>query len=177
MQTLEDIKNSIPDFAKDTRLNFSSIIINSDHNNELVFGCAYACSLSLGNATIAKIFENECKSKFSDDFVESIKSTVAIMTMNNTWYKYRDAMPSMEMKVGPQKLRVNIMGTHAGLDKLLFESISLCISAVNGCQFCVKAHSQLLIDEGKSKDYILQIGRIASVMVSAEKSISMSKGV
>ena len=99
------------------------------------------------------------------------------MTMNNTWYKYRDAMPSMEMKVGPQKLRVNIMGTHAGLDKLLFESISLCISAVNGCQFCVKAHSQLLIDEGKSKDYILQIGRIASVMVSAEKSISMIEEV
>ena len=59
MQTLEDIKNSIPDFAKDIRLNFSSIIINSDHNNELVFGCAYACSLSLDNVTIAKIFENE----------------------------------------------------------------------------------------------------------------------
>ena len=77
------------------------------------------------------------------------------------------------MKVGSQKLRVNVMGTHAGLDKLLFESISLCISAVNSCQFCVKAHSQLLIDEGKTKDYVLEIGRIASVMVAAERSISM----
>tara|TARA_E500000178_G_C16652797_1_gene587156 strand:- start:46 stop:333 length:288 start_codon:yes stop_codon:yes gene_type:complete len=95
MQTLEDIKNSIPDFAEDIRLNFSSNIMNSDHDNELVFGCAYACSLSIGNVKIAKIFENECRSKISDDFVKSIKSTVAIMTMNNTWYKYRDSMPSI----------------------------------------------------------------------------------
>ena len=175
MQTLEDIKNSIPDFAKDIRLNFSSVIINSSHEYDLVYGCAYACSLSLGNVTIAKIFENECRSKISDDFVRSVKSIVSIMTMNNTWYKYRDAMPSMEMKVGPQKLRVNIMGTHADLDKLLFESISLCVSAVNGCQFCVKSHSQLLIDKGKSKDYVLEIGRIASVIVSTEKSIGMSE--
>ena len=177
MQTLEDIKNSIPDFAKDIRLNFSSVIINSSHEYDLVYGCAYACSLSLDNVTIAKIFENECRSKISDDFVRSVKSIVSIMTMNNTWYKYRDAMPSMEMKVGPQKLRVNVMGTYAGLDKLLFESISLCISTVNNCQFCVKAHSQLLIDEGMTKDYVLEIGRIASVMVSAEKSIGMNEKV
>ena len=35
------------------------------------------------------------------------------------WYKYRDAMPSVEMKVGSQKLRVNIMRNYAGLDKIL----------------------------------------------------------
>tara|TARA_B110000438_G_C15693601_1_gene597882 strand:+ start:58 stop:594 length:537 start_codon:yes stop_codon:yes gene_type:complete len=175
MQTLEDIKNSIPEFAKDIKLNFSSVIMNSTHEDNLVYGCAYACSLSLGNVAIAKIFEEECRSKLSDDFVNSIKSTVSIMTMNNTWYKYRDAMPSIKMKVGPQKLRVNVMGNHAGLDKLLFESISLCVSAINGCQFCVKAHSQLLIDEGKSKDYVLEIGRIASVIASVEKSIEINK--
>jgi alkyl hydroperoxide reductase subunit D len=175
MQTLEDIKNSIPDFAKDIRLNFSSVIINSSHDDDLVYGCAYACSLSLGNMNIAKIFEDECRSKISDSFVNSVKSIVSIMAMNNVWYKYRDAMPSMEMKVGPQKLRVNVMGTYAGLDKLLFESISLCISAVNGCQFCVKSHSQLLIDEGKTKNYVFEIGRIASVILAAEKSIVMNE--
>ena len=59
MQTLEDIKNSIPDFAKDIKLNFSSIILNSSHEDDLVFGCAYACSLSLGNITIAKILKSK----------------------------------------------------------------------------------------------------------------------
>ena len=177
MGTIEELKNSIPDFAKDVRLNFSSIIMNSTYEDELIYGCAYASSLSIGNKEFSKIFENECSIRLSKNFVESIKSTVAIMTMNNMWYKYRDAMPSVEMKVGPQKLRVNIMGNYAGLNKILFESISLCVSAINGCKFCIKAHSQLLIDEDKSKDYVFTIGRIASVIVAAEKSIKINKGL
>ena len=48
------------------------------------------------------------------------------MTLNNAWYKYRDSMPNGEMKMAPQRMRVNVMANHAGLDKILFESISLC---------------------------------------------------
>ena len=33
--TLNDLKNSIPDFAKDVKLNFSSLIINSEYDEEL----------------------------------------------------------------------------------------------------------------------------------------------
>ena len=43
-------------------------------------------------------------------------------------------MPSAEMKVSAQRMRVNIMGSYAGLSKVLFESISLCVSAINGCK-------------------------------------------
>ena len=78
------------------------------------------------------------------------------------------------MKTAAQRMRVNIMRDHAGLNKILFESISLCISAVNGCTFCVKAHSNLLLDNGKSKDYVLNIGRIASVIVATDKAIKMN---
>ena len=34
MNNVEDIKNSIPDFAKDIRLNFSSIIMNSVYEDD-----------------------------------------------------------------------------------------------------------------------------------------------
>ena len=55
--TLNDLKNSIPDFAKDVKLNFSSLIINSEYDEELVYGCAYASSLAIGDNHIASIFE------------------------------------------------------------------------------------------------------------------------
>ena len=35
------------------------------------------------------------------------------MTLNNVWYKYREAMPNNEMKMAPQKMRVNIMREYA----------------------------------------------------------------
>lgn len=171
--TINDLKNSIPDFAKDIKLNLSSLIINSDYDEELVYGCAYASSLVLGDEKIINVFENECSIRFESEFIESVKSTVTIMTLNNVWYKYRDSMPHTEMKMAPQKMRVNVMANHAGLDKILFESISLCVSAINGCTFCVKAHSDLLLDNGETKEYIYNIGRIASVMTALSKVYSI----
>ena len=90
------------------------------------------------------------------------------MTLNNVWYKYREAMPNNEIRWLPQKMRVNIMREYAG-----FYINYLCISAVNGCQFCVTAHSELLLNNGKSKDYVLNIGRIASTIVAVSKALSI----
>ena len=77
------------------------------------------------------------------------------------------------MKMAPQKMRVNVMANHAGIDKILFESLSLCVSAINGCTFCVKAHSDLLLDNGETKDYIYNVGRIASVIAALSKAIAI----
>ena len=74
--TLNDLKNSIPDFAKDVKLNFSSLIINSEYDEELVYGCAYASSLAIGDNHIASIFEEECRNRFGGEFIESVKATV-----------------------------------------------------------------------------------------------------
>ena len=171
--TIDDLKNGVPEFAKDIKLNLSSLIINSEYEEELVYGCAYASSLAIGNKKISDVFEQECSERFGLEFIKSVKATVVIMTLNNVWYKYRDSMPTTEMKMAPQKMRVNAMANHAGLEKILFESLSLCISAINGCTFCVKAHSDLLLDNGKTKEYIFNIGRIASVITSLSKAYSI----
>tara|TARA_Y100001970_G_C14182115_1_gene830398 strand:+ start:624 stop:1145 length:522 start_codon:yes stop_codon:yes gene_type:complete len=171
--TFDELKNNIPEFAKDVKLNFSSLIKNSEFNDDLVYGCAYASALALGDKMLSNIFEQECEKRFGIGFVESVKSTVVIMTLNNTWYKYRDSMPNSEMKMAPQRMRVNVMANHAGLDKILFESLSLCISAINGCMFCIKAHSDLLIKNDKTNDFVFNIGRIASVISALSKAVSL----
>ena len=171
--TLNDLKNSIPDFAKDVKLNLSSLVMNSEYDEELVYGCAYASSLAIGDKDIASVFEEECRNRFGSEFNESVKATVTVMSLNNVWYKYRDSMPTTEMKMAPQKMRVNIMANHAGLEKILFESLSLCVSAINGCTFCVKAHSDLLLENDKTKEYVFNIGRIASVISSVSKAFSL----
>ena len=171
--TFDELKNSIPEFAKDVKLNFSSLIKNSDFDDDLVYGCAYASALALNDKILSNAFEQECEKRFGIDFVESVKSTVVIMTLNNTWYKYRDSMPNSEMKMAPQRMRVNVMANHAGLDKILFESLSLCISSINGCMFCIKAHSDLLLKNDKNNDFVFNIGRIASVISALSKAISL----
>jgi len=173
MMTIIDLKENLPNFAKDIRLNLSSLIINSEEDDRLVYGCAYSSALASGNKTLIDIFHNECSIRFDNEFIESVKSTVTIMTLNNIWYKYREAMPNDELRMAPQKMRVNVMRDYAGLDMGLFESLSLCVSAVNGCKFCVSAHSDLLLNNGKTKDYVLNIGRIASTVLATSKAISI----
>ncbi len=171
--TLNDLKNNIPDFAKDVKLNFSSLIINSEYDEELVYGCAYASSLAIGDNNITSVFEEECRNRFGRGFIKSVKATVVLMALNNVWYKFRDSMTTTEMKMAPQKMSVNIMANHAGLDKIFFESLSLCVSAINGCSFCVKVHSDLLLENEKTKEYVFNIGRIASVISSLSKAFSL----
>ncbi len=173
MMTVNDLKDHIPDYAKDIKLNLSTLIINSDQDEKLVYGCAYASALAIGNKMVSDVFQGECMTRFDDDFVTAVKSTVTIMTLNNIWYKYREAMPNDEMKMAPQKMRVNVMRDHAGLDMELFESLSLCISSVNGCKFCVSAHSDLLLSHGKTKDFVLNIGRISATVVALSKTMSI----
>ena len=80
--SLNDLKNSIPEFAKDVKLNLSSLIINSEYEEELVYGCAYASSLAIGDKHIADVFEEECKNRFGPEFILSVKATVTVMALN-----------------------------------------------------------------------------------------------
>ena len=151
MNNVEDIKNSIPDFAKDIRLNFSSIIMNSVYEDDLTYGCAYACALSLNDKKLSKALENECRNRVSEDFVLSIKSAVSIMSLNNIWYSYRDSMPSTEMKVSAQRMRVNIMGSYAGLSKVLLNQFHFVLAQLMDANFVLNLILNYLLMKIKPK--------------------------
>ena len=166
---LGELIDDIPQFAIDLKSNISSLFLNSEFDEKLVYGCGYASSLAIGDKHLATIFEEECNARFSPDFIESIKSIVTFISLNNVWYTFRDSMSIAEMKMAPQKLKADIMANNAGLDKILFESLSLCVSTINGCNFCIKVHSDHLLEHDKTKEYVRNIGRIASVISSLSK--------
>jgi len=55
------------------------------------------------------------------------------------------------------------------MGKEFFELMSLAISAVNGCEMCVTAHENSLMELGSSEERVFDAVRIASVVVSATK--------
>jgi AhpD family alkylhydroperoxidase len=55
------------------------------------------------------------------------------------------------------------------LGKEFFELISLAVSAVNGCEMCVRSHEQSLRALGASEERIFDAVRLASVMESLVK--------
>ncbi len=83
------------------------------------------------------------------------------MAMNNVYYKFSGMMTDYQTM--PAKLRMNIIG-NPGVEKLDFELWSLAVSAINGCQFCVKSHEKKVVEDGLSKEQVQTAVRIASVV-------------
>ena len=56
------------------------------------------------------------------------------------------------------------------LGKEFFELISLAVSAVNGCEMCVKSHEISVIEAGSTEARVWDAIRLASVITSLGKS-------
>ena len=70
----------------------------------------------------------------------------------------------------PARIKMNIMARPV-TGKEFFELISLAVSAVNGCEMCVKSHEVSLIELGAKEERIFESVRLASVITSLGKIV------
>jgi len=168
MTWVEQIKEALPDYAKDTRLNLDAVINRSTLDATEAQGCALAAAMATGNGKLVT---------FVSSGIEDIKerdaalTAAAIMAQNNIWYPYVEMVGGALEGIPPQ-LRMNAIATHGGTTKARFEAYSLAASIVGKCHFCVKAHFDTLKAEGYTVDQLRDIGRIASVINSVAKVLN-----
>ncbi|HEY0901523.1 MAG TPA: carboxymuconolactone decarboxylase family protein [Micavibrio sp.] len=161
--SIEALKNEIPDYAKDLKLNLSTLASEESLNDQQKWGTFMACALAAGNAVVIQAVMAEAAAKMSAEAMNAAKSAAAIMAMNNVYYKFVGMMENPEYRTMPAKLRMNVIG-NPGVDKVDFELWSLAVSALNGCQFCVNAHEPILIKAGMTKEQVQTSVRIAAVV-------------
>ena len=168
MSWVEQIKEALPEYAKDTRLNLDAVINRSTLDATEAQGCALAAAMATGNGKLVT---------FVSGGIEDVKerdaalTAAAIMAQNNVWYPYVEMVGGALEGIPPQ-LRMNAIATHGGTTKARFEAYSLSASIVGKCHFCVKAHFDTLKAEGYSVDQLRDIGRIAAVINSVAKVLN-----
>ena len=144
--TLETIRDQLPDYARDLKLNLGSVLTPQGAPG---LSERQIASLALATAIAAHI--------------QAARAAAAIMGMNNIYYRFLHLVEDAEYQTMPARLRMNVIG-NPGIDKLDFELLSLAVSAVNGCGMCVTAHERKLREGGISRESIQSAVRIASVM-------------
>ncbi len=164
--SLDNIKNAIPDYAKDIKLNISGLANEETLTAQQFWGCMVACALAGGNESVIGNVVAEASANLSVEAMTAAKSAASIMAMNNVYYKFVGMSANPEYKTMPAKLRMNVIG-NPGVDKGDFELWSLAVSAMNGCKFCVDAHESQLNGHGIDAAKIQTAVRIASVMAAA----------
>lgn len=160
---LETIQNALPAYAKDIKLNFSSLF-NHDAalTKQQFWGILLACVMSAKNKTLLKLINEESKNHLSAEAINAAKSATAIMAMNNIYYRFTHLVSNTEYTQLPANLRMSVLA-QPGIDKIDFELFSLAVSAINGCGKCMDAHEKTLSKHGVNKEAIQAAVRIASV--------------
>ncbi len=163
MEFLNSIKDLIPDYAKDIRLNLDGVIARSSLAPEDALGVALASAFAAKSKPLIDIFKaNEPAAEAT-----AALTAAALMGMNNVWYPFVEMANDDDLKTQRAELRMNAYATSGGVEKKKFEAYALAASIVGKCHFCVASHYALLKEEGLTTQQLRDIGRIAAVVNAA----------
>ena len=168
-QWVDQLKEGLPEYAKDTKLNIDAVIKRSSLPQEEAEAVALAAAFATGNGKLVQFIQNSLTDVKERD---AALTAGAIMAQNNIWYPYVEMADDENLKGLPAQLRMNAIASHGGTTKARFEAYSLAASIVGKCHFCVKAHYETLKKEGYTVEQLRDIGRIAAVMNSVAKVLN-----
>ncbi|MEZ0259592.1 MAG: carboxymuconolactone decarboxylase family protein [Alphaproteobacteria bacterium] len=170
-QNIEQLKESLPDFAKDIRLNLSSVLQANDSSGltqNQIFGVALASAYATRSADVIEAVAGEAAA-LSPEEVNAAKAAATIMAMSNVYYRSTYMTGDDEFGKLPAGLRMNVIG-NPGIDKVTFELYALGVSAINGCSACIAAHNRTAQEHGVSKVGVQHVFRIAAVVFAAAQA-------
>lgn len=172
MSWVDQIKEALPDYAKDTRLNLDAVIKRSTLGEDEASACALAAAMATGNAKLLTFISSQFTTESQIVDRDAALTAASIMSTNNVWYPYVEATHDANLKGLPAQLRMNSIATHGGTTKAKFEAYSLAASIVGKCEFCINAHYNGLKELGYTVEQLRDIGRVAAVINSVAKVLN-----
>lgn len=168
MASLEVIKGELADAHKDTRLNLSSVLESPSLTPEQRWGVAVACAYAARNERLKEALLAEARGALTnpDPVLEDARAAASLMAMNNVYYRFRHMIGKESYSTKRPGLRMNRLA-QVLTNKTDFELLCLAVSALNGCEMCVRSHEQVVLAGGLSEDQVHDAIRIASVVHAA----------
>jgi alkyl hydroperoxide reductase subunit D len=163
--TMEDLINGLPVYAKDMKLNYSSLVKqNTELTLHQLWGSVVASAIATRNPelTAAAIAEAEAAG-LTPQVLDAVKAAAAIMGMNNIYYRFHHLTSNEKYATLPARLRMNALRGHS-VDAVDFELWCLVVSAVNACEKCVDSHERVLREKGATEELINAAIRVTAVI-------------
>jgi alkyl hydroperoxide reductase subunit D len=174
--TLEAIAEQLPDYAKDLRLNLTSIPTTAGLTPQQLWGTVLSAAFACRNPALLRAMAIEAAQHLSPEAVTAAKAAAAIMGMNNIYYRFVHLVSNQDYGQLPAKLRMSILA-NPGVDKIDFELWALGVSAINGCGMCIDAHEKKALSEGVSTETVQNVVRIASILHAVAATLAAEQAL
>ena len=165
----EAIKEMLPDYARDLRLNLSSLFNASPLTEQQLWGTVAAVAAAGAPSPAVSLLDEESRQHLAPEAHEAAHAAAAIMAMNNVYYRSKHLLSDMGVTSYdsvPPRLRMQVIGSHGGVAKEDFELWCFAVSAANGCGSCLVSHEQELRKANMSTEQIHEGLRVAAVVTA-----------
>jgi lipoyl-dependent peroxiredoxin subunit D len=177
MITLDTVRDAIPDYARDLKLNLGSVLAPTGApglSQQQIWAVALAAALASRNPEFARDVEALASAHLDTGYLNAAHAAAAIMGMNNIYYRFLHLVEDPEYAQLPARLRMNVIG-NPGIDKVDFELLSLAVSAINGCGTCVTSHERQLRKHELTREAVQSAVRIAAIVHAVARVLESAR--
>jgi len=179
LQLAEDY-NSLPlelmskgesNYVKDLKVNLKNVLTSNYLSLKETSLLGLSIAVNAKNKALISYFTllSEAQGATYQELGEAT-ACASLLASNNVFYRFRHFVDKEKYNQLPGRIRMNIMMKPA-TGKEFFELMSLAVSAVNGCEMCVKAHEHSLIELGTKEERIFDTIRLAAVVTSLDRVV------
>lgn len=167
--SIENIREALPEYAKDLKLNLGSIVRTTELSEQQLWGALVATAAATKSERLMREVAEDALDILSEEAYNAALGAAAIMGMNNVFYRTKGQLDGAydDLRAG---LRMNIIG-NPGVAKEDFELWSLAVSAINGCGYCLAAHEKTLRDADVSRTAIFEAIRLAAIVSGVAQAL------
>ncbi|HYG28135.1 MAG TPA: carboxymuconolactone decarboxylase family protein [Caulobacteraceae bacterium] len=170
--TLDQLRETIPPYAKDLSLNLSSLAGETVLPDQQKWGAFVASAHAVGVGPVIRAVEASARAAgLTEEALNGAKAAAAIMGMNNVYYRSLHLLKNQEYRTLPARLRMNIIA-NPGVEKTDFELWCTAVSAINGCGMCLDSHEEELKKRGVPNTSIQAALRIAAVVNAVSRVVA-----
>ena len=172
---IESIKDSLPEEAKDLKLNLSSVFNGEHLSEEQVWGVLLTSAYFLKDQKLIKAFEADAvAAEVGEAVISDAKAAASIMGMNTVYYRFCHMIEKESYNTKPARLRMQRMMRPAS-SKVNFELNSTAAAIQLGCHMCINAHEASVIKEGLSDEHVHDVARIAAIVNGVSIALGIGK--
>jgi lipoyl-dependent peroxiredoxin subunit D len=158
--------------VNDIKLNLQSVLGQGVLSEGQRFGVAVASAIASRNPALQGAVLQEARAHVDAKVIEDAQAAAVLMAMNNVYYRFRHMVGKEIYTQKPARLRMNRIARPA-TSKADFELFSLAVSAINGCEVCVRAHEKSVLEAGLSEDHVQEAVRIAATIQAAAVALEL----
>jgi lipoyl-dependent peroxiredoxin subunit D len=172
MNAIEALRDTIPDPARDIKLNLQSVLQPGPLTAAQRWGVAIASAVATRNTRLRDAVIADAKAEVGPEVIDDALAAAALMAMNNVYYRFRHLVGKPSYSQMPARLRMQRIARPA-TNKADFELFCLVVSAINSCEMCIRSHEDVVLKGGVTEEQVHDAVRIAATINAAALALEL----